>query len=88
MFQRGRAWNCHKIVNRHYTDTEWARIIAAVWHTEEPSQARVVMAVKKVIRSERLGRDYGCVLRPIRIPSRETVLWLLSNLASERELTV
>jgi hypothetical protein len=73
-------------VNRHYTDAEWARIMSAVWHTEEPSQARVVMAVKKVIRSERLGRDYGCVLRPIRIPSRETVLWLLSNLTAEREI--
>jgi len=67
-------------VSRHYSDTEWARIVAGVWAAERPGQVRMFMTTKRTMWSSELGREYGWVLCTIRRPSRALVVWLLANL--------
>jgi len=67
-------------VSRHYSDTEWAKIVAGVWAAERPGQVRMFMTTKRTMWSSELGREYGWVLCPIRRPSRALVVWLLANL--------
>src|ERR1044071_7657912 len=69
-----------EIVSRHYSDSEWARIVAGVWAAERPGQVRMFMTTKRTMWSSELGREYGWVLCPIRRPSRALVVWLLANL--------
>ena len=67
-------------VSRHYSDNEWAKIVAGVWAAERPGQVRMFMTTKRTMWSSELGREYGWVLCPIRRPSRALVVWLLANL--------
>jgi hypothetical protein len=70
-------------VSRHYSDNEWARIVAGVWAAERPGQVRMFMTTKRTMWSSELGREYGWVLCPIRRPSRALVVWLLANLEEQ-----
>jgi hypothetical protein len=70
-------------VSRHYSDTEWARIVAGIWAAERPGQVRMFMTTKRTLWSSELGREYGWVLCPIRRPSRALVVWLLANLEEQ-----
>lgn len=70
-------------MSRHYTDQEWAKIMAGVWEAERQSQVRMFMTTKRTVWSSELGREYGWVLCPIRRPSRALVVWLLENLADQ-----
>lgn len=65
-------------MRRNYSDQEWAEIMAGCWERE--GQLGMFMTTKRTLWSSEMGREYGCVLCPIRRPSRVTVEWLLANL--------
>lgn len=71
-------------MSRHYTDQEWAKIIARLWLVTQSKDLRLVMTIKRTLWSAEMGKEYGWMLCAMRRPSRALVLWLLERL---KELT-